>query len=432
MKKYILYIVAILAGALVSTPVFAETMKSEVNIKPSMTLDVPTSSVNLDLDPAIKPFDSEDVNITVGTNNKTGYWISMSSSTGESDLVNIDDNTKTIPTIATAGSYTSSDFPINQWGYKIDSGNYIPFVSGATIKSSNTTANGETFKLNIASKIDYLQPSGTYNIALNIKMLPNMTTNYIQNLDPTLCTEDPMVVIDNRDEQPYIVQRLKDGKCWMMTNLNLGAVKLTQDLTSANTNINDNSTISADDFNSYNTGAPTFNHTNPVYTPLNSNNTSNHLSIDPVSQNPYGTVYNYCITTAKTICTSSNNNDATSDICPSGWRLPTSGKTSGDFYELFTNPNYNSVAKIRAPISNNGAAFALSGRFNASHPNYPNFQGVYGDYWGSSHGTNGETDGYGTVNGTTMWGMIVYSTNMRGCVYGRSNLYAIRCVLKES
>ena len=122
MKKYILYIVAILAGTSVSAPVFAETMKNKVDIKPSMTLDVPVSSINLNLDPATNAFASEDVNITVGTNNKTGYWISMSSATSGSDLVNIDDNTKTIPTITTAGSYTSSDFPINQWGYKIDSG----------------------------------------------------------------------------------------------------------------------------------------------------------------------------------------------------------------------------------------------------------------------------------------------------------------------
>ena len=405
-------------GLTTSNSVFAETMKSEVNIKPSMTLDVPVSSINLNLDPATNAFTSKDINITVGTNNKTGYWISMSSSTGESDLVNIDDNTKTIPTIATAGSYTSLDFPVNQWGYKIDSGNYIPFVSGATIKSSNTTANGETFKLNIASKIDYLQPSGTYNMALNIKMLPNMTTNYIQNLDSALCTEDPMVVIDNRDEQSYIVQRLKDGKCWMMTNLNLGAVKLTQDLTSANTNIA--TVVTAEDFNGWDRAISGYvnSYNIPKYTTITTTNSANNLVTDSVSKMPYGTLYNSCATTAGYYCDNGTTVvDNKYTICASGWTLPTL-----DELRVLLD-RYSSFEKMHAPIEDGGAAFTLAGQFYDTVNNTN--QGNTAAYWSLTQGGK-----VGTM--ARLYLDRYYSTAAIQYDGWRDAGRSVRCLLKES
>ncbi|MBQ8985148.1 hypothetical protein IJ076_01125 [Candidatus Saccharibacteria bacterium] len=311
------------------TPVFAETMKSEVNIRPSMTLDVSASSVNLNLDPATNAFASEDIDITVGTNNKAGYWISMSSATSGSDLVNINDNTKTIPTITTAGSYTSSNFPINQWGYKIDSGNYTPFVSGATIKSSNTTANGETFKLNIASKIDYLQSPGTYNMVLNIKMLPNVIQEYMQDITPEMCTEEPSVVMDKRDGQTYTIARLKDGKCWMTQNLKLGKYTDSLTLTSENSNV----------------GTSGFTLDGKL---MDGKFIDEKVNISTYyCTDNYGCYYNWYTAVAGSGNTSSAAGNMPYSICPANWILP-SGDSGGDF-EILVNA-YGGASEIVSPI----------------------------------------------------------------------------------
>jgi len=103
----------IISGFLFSNNAFATTMDANVNIRPSMALSVSTNDITLNLNPATKPFDTKDLTITIGTNNPTGYWLTMSSVSGTSDLVNTSDNTKTIPTITTAGSYTSANFPVN-------------------------------------------------------------------------------------------------------------------------------------------------------------------------------------------------------------------------------------------------------------------------------------------------------------------------------
>ena len=407
MKKYILYIVAILAGTSVSAPVFAETMKNKINIKPSMTLDVPVSSINLNLDPATNAFASEDVNITVGTNNKTGYWISMSSATSGSDLVNIDDNTKTIPTITTAGSYTSSDFPINQWGYKIDSGNYTPFVSGATIKSSNTAANGEMFKLNIASKIDYLQPSGTYNIALNIKMLPNMIQEYMQDITPEMCTEEPSVVMDKRDGQTYTIARLKDGKCWMTQNLRLGSSSYTEPLTTANTNMSPTveftlPTSMSTDFSKV---------TSPM---INTEYANASATSYGFSDGKIGVYYNYCAASAGTYCDATTpGGNAEYDICPAEWRLP-----AGSEYQSLIDVYASNYEDFMAAFS-----IVLSGGFHASSPYSQSTQFAI---WSSTY-----------YDGIHMKYLLVSPNNQNKkfevAAYNyRGNGFAVRCLLKES
>ena len=424
MKKYILYIIAILAGVLVSTPVFAETMKSEVNIKPSMTLDVPVSSINLNLDPATNAFASKDINITVGTNNKTGYWISMSSSTGESDLVNIDDNTKIIPTIATAGSYTSSNFPINQWGYKIDSGNYTPFVSGATIKSSNTIANGETFKLNIASKIDYLQPSGTYNMALNIKMLPNMIQEYMQDITPEMCTEEPSVVMDKRDGQTYTIARLKDGKCWMTQNLKLGKYTDSLVLTNADSNVSSDFILDNKRDISSSVVMPSGNVVVDGETVTQQYNGSAYLCTEE-----YGCSYNWYTATAGTGTTYKTSGNAEESICPSNWTLPTGGSESD--YSIFSLAYNNSVSDILVNPSNlteNINGKSIPGLLlNGNWYDYGSYNvGKGARYWSKTANSNNKqlACGYSITLPSS-----VFSND---CTYVKYAGRAVRCLLKES
>lgn len=315
--------------------------------------------------------------------------------------------TFTIPTLASGSSYSNvSDFPANKWGYKKDSSDYIPFSSPTPLLENTVATNGDTTTLSFGSKIDYTQPSGAYKTTLIFTATTNPMVNYIQDLNPTLCTTTPMTVVDKRDGQEYTVQRLQDGNCWMMTNLNLGATTLTTDLTSANTNLS--TTVTASTFNGWKKSTGSATYTAGEYIPVS--------GTDSTSQTPYGTLYNYCAASAGTICTSSNSLDASYDICPKGWRLPTGG-SSGEFQTLYNNSSYNTYAKMRAPISSGGAAFALAGLFSNAAPVN---QSSSGNYWSSTRNNN-----------TNMYLLYLNTSSVTPADdYNRNSGYSIRCVMK--
>ncbi|MBQ3280401.1 hypothetical protein IJG92_01970, partial [Candidatus Saccharibacteria bacterium] len=98
--KYILYIVAILGIFLAfsgDSVVASENITTDVNIEPSLTVTIPSAPLVLNLDPSSTTSGSNNLTITVGTNNATGYKTIMTSSSGNTDLVETTDNTLTIP-----------------------------------------------------------------------------------------------------------------------------------------------------------------------------------------------------------------------------------------------------------------------------------------------------------------------------------------------
>ena len=220
-------------------------------------------------------------------------------------------------------------------------------------------------------------------------------------------------LIDNRDSQSYGVAKLADGKIWQVDNLNLGATALSQDLTSSNTNLS--TTISASTFNgwkqtSYPTGSSSFRAIPYHYSVSGTDSTSN---------TKYGTLYTYCVASANTICVSSNSDDATSDICPAGWRLPTAG-TTGETVTLSALYGGGSLDLLRAPIASGGAAFSLPGDFAYDTNHAP---GTRGMYWTSTWATTASMKDFAiVVSGTSA--VDPNKTNDRG------NGFPIRCVAK--
>ncbi|MBQ6149495.1 hypothetical protein IJI86_00785 [Candidatus Saccharibacteria bacterium] len=270
----------------------------------------------------------------------------------------------------------------------------------------DTAVNQDQAELSFAAKIDYLQPAGAYNTTLQFNIVANPLVNYMQDLNPALCTTTPMTVVDKRDSQEYIVQRLADGNCWMITNLNLGAVELATDLTSNNTNLS--TPISASSFNSWKNGSGSGAERYVVVS-----------GIDSVSQTPNGVLYNFCAASGSTRC-GSTTAKATDDICPAGWRLPTSVGTSSEYTRLYN--QYGSYANMTKPIANGGAAFARPG-YSPSGTSISN-SGTYGFYWSSENRA-----------ATTAWGGLFL--NPSGTVspdnwIDRSCGTSVRCILNDS
>ena len=113
---------------------------------------------------------------------------------------------------------------------------------------------------------------------------------------------------DTRDNNTYTVAKI-NGNCWMTQNLRLSGGRT---LTPADSNVTQN-------WEFLNTSLESGN----SYTDARS-----AISVDPEHALEYGGYYNYCAASAGTVC-SQTEQDATQDICPKGWRLPTLDEMSG-------------------------------------------------------------------------------------------------------
>ena len=255
-------------------------------------------------------------------------------------------------------------------------------------------ANGNAPGKEIAD-LTYMQDFKILSAADKASVLNSMQYNTVYNL------------IDNRDNKTYQVARLKDGNIWMAENLDLGRTALTTDLTSTNTNLNINAaSITAETFNGWIKSSGTQSYTSGEIIPV--------TGTDSTSNVPYGTLYNYCAASAGTMCSSSYNDNATSDICPAGWRLPT-GNTDGELQVL--EDSYSTKA-IHNSITNGGAAFAFAGEFLSSTPEG---QGSNGNYWSSTRYTM-----YGYGSG--MIALYVNANQHAQTLAVKAFGYAVRCV----
>ena len=407
--------VGILSAVFMSTnTVFADNLDYSVNVQPSMTVTIPTTTVNLDIDPSTSTFDSEDVTVTVGTNNPTGYSLSMSSE--ETDLT-LDGGTETISTLDTLeGGYTLDTFTTNRWGYKLPTTNYLPFATNIELDSNDAPVNARTSTVPFAAKADFTKPAGTYKLAINFTAVANYVPWTIANATtmqdvvagetgcPSTLPEGQVYTLkDARDGQRYKVARLADGKCWMLDNLRFDIVAHKDDISSANTNAGDETLNylrgvttrdpSTDASGKYATADVSYWGTDDSYSaPLiaiknTSDTEGTGWNPNTVASIKYGdgsgkigVYYNFCAASAGSYCYGNGDSAGTSsgnaeeDICPAGWRMPTGGN-SGEYQALYTAYSSN------ATDFRNALSTPLSGSFTNGSANS---QGTYGYFWPST------------------------------------------------
>ena len=237
---------------------------------------------------------------------------------------------------------------------------------------------------------------------------------------------------DSRDEKPYCVGKLADGNLWMLDNLALDIVTTDLNTLKGNTNASDTTleylkgthvrgdgNITGD--TNYPTAGVGYFDTNDYYSipqiaisgdcndaycvndPASRKWTSNSTTQAKINgttsivQGKIGIYYNYCAASAGSYCygsgtrtigsptsdpNTSSLRDVTEDICPSGWRLPTSDNESapyGEFktlYDLYSGGTPSQVAAFETALST-----PLSGYFSSGKACY---QGHYGRFWSST------------------------------------------------
>ena len=117
------------------------------------------------------------LNLTVNTNNKTGYTATLNSETDETALVNTDSTTNAkINSISSAGQL--GDFSNNTWGVKVGGNtNFSPIPKLTTpmnvIQTPSKTNGNESNQLSIGMKLSDNLESGRYTNKLIFSILTN-------------------------------------------------------------------------------------------------------------------------------------------------------------------------------------------------------------------------------------------------------------------
>ena len=261
----------------------------------------------------------------------------------------------------------------------------------------------------------------------------------IQSKTTSSCPTTATVVYDERDSTPYHIQKLADGRCWMLDNLALDLLNPTvlNNTTASNTNasattLNYLKNGGGSTSDKYATAGVAELKERSYSVPLvNMNSKDTIPSNAPANGKGYNKVggyYNYCAASAGSYCYGNGNSEgtpsgnATEDICPKNWRMPT-GSASGEYVALAK--NYGTISSTGSTenattITNyrNALSLPLSGSCSSQ---YSDSQGSIGYFWSSTRYTNYNTD---------MYALYVYKTsNFYGGNHNyRSTGYSVRCV----
>lgn len=298
---------------------------------------------------------------------KPGVTISFNTNggTGVMDMQKIDAGQSAN---LTANTFTRTDYVFTGWNTKPD-GSGTSYSNAATYTAPASEDN----------KIVVLYAQWATNMLDDVASMQELTTAHCTgSYDGATAT-----LTDTRDNKAYAIAKI-NGVCTMIDNLRLAPGKT---ITSADSNVSSNYTIPSNtSFNSYTTGSAI-------------------LSGDA----NYGGYYNYCAATAGTICTDSNSTNATYDICPKGWRLPTLAEQTS-----ITGTSQGSYSKTNVTAFNAVAAgnYDYGSLFNSGS----------NGYWWSS-----------TASGTTRRYLLRYDTSSglySGFDLNRRYGFSVRCVLK--
>lgn len=234
--------------------------------------------------------------------------------------------------------------------------------------------------------------------------------SFIQTITNANCPTTRTRAVDARDNRTYWVQKMDDGKCWMLTNLAYagGGTNTYSDTIPTTTLTNGTSDTSAT-YTAAKYYVPTG--ANPTTEPTNPS-----ASTDGTGQ--YGYLYNFCAAnggqTGNGACSNSSAAvvDTSVSVCPAGWRLPT-GVTGGELEQLTTAIGATSNAAGATAFQQVWLA-QLGGSWNSGFYS----QGSYGSYWSSSQSSasSGFRLGFYSSN--------VYPASTLNKVFG----FSVRCV----
>ena len=261
-------------------------------------------------------------------NDASGYAIYAIGFSG-----NTDGNNKMLSSAGSAydiasGTATSGD--TSNWAMKVAaaSGGHAPTIQNgfanysavpedytmvASYNSMALSSPASSITTTYAAYISPTQAAGTYTGQVKYVLVhpagadapekPSMQTMDSTKLAALMPNSgDTATLPDKRDGNEYQITNI-NGAYWMTQNLRYMPTSGTV-LSPSTTNVATERTLTT-------VGA------------LTSGNSYTAPRVQYNSNTEYGAYYNYCAASAGTVCSNSTGADATEDICPSRWRLPT-------------------------------------------------------------------------------------------------------------
>ena len=307
-------------------------------------------------------------------------------------------------------------------GWSLDNDAATKLLSGTQVK---------VYGPNEVAVVDnaFLAYADTNNeINLYAVWIPADTNYTLQTFTSTECGAmsigDVTALTDTRDSNTYAVAKLEDGKCWTIENLRLDPATTTFDSNNTNFPTQDfidaalvsstNNTLC----NQYTTAcvdSVRFNTNN-----INRNNTASHDS-NTVNKSwySYGVMYNWYTASAGNGDLAMDNGNVTGDICPKGWRLPTSG-SNGEYANLNRLANNNSsidtAGLLKFPDN-----FILSGDYNY---NAPGGRNSFSRFWSATPDGTQKAFRLGINYGASNNAVTPAGS------WGKWDAFAVRCIVK--
>ncbi len=327
-RKIILlnFVIVFLASCIIlpTSSTFAESFQSneqvEFNLNPSISLSI---SGDLTIE-NLSPGDGKDSNIitvTATSNAIAGYNVSstVGNNTHNYTTLNHSSNSNTFTNLSSNISSLTS-FNDNTWGYSWCDGtctssstwvsgakgstasgyNGLPLCNQATVSDCSgvtlideTTNGSKTISFKIGAKASSTQADGTYSNVVNFVGVANPNPEPLYMQDATLA-DCGKIMIDKRDGSRYTTG-LINNQCYMTRNL-----RIIGEVSASLSN---------------------FSHSSSFTT-----NYWDGVGCEPQSVIGQtiedGAYYNYCAASAGTVDPWIAD-DASEDICPSNWKLPT-------------------------------------------------------------------------------------------------------------
>ena len=232
------------------------TITTEVGVQPVIGLSAP-SSYTVDVTPTeTGAFSSSTAQVTVTTNNETGYSLYLATANGQPTLTSAE-SAATIG--AVSGTVTSGQFGANTWGYYLGEAQVsgttqyqaVPTTDGTPVQTTELPTSGDTYNLAFGAFVNTSLPGGAYSNQVVVSVVANpafvltlSTIDNMQDMTSEICAasaeNETKQLIDTRDGKSYWVTKLKDGNCWMTQNLDLDLNATTLPLTPATSDVPSN------------------------------------------------------------------------------------------------------------------------------------------------------------------------------------------------
>lgn len=228
------------------------------------------------------------------------------------------DGTTQLLTPDAESNISASSIELNSTAPTKSGYNFLGWCDG-TLSADGESCTGTTYQPgDIYTFTSFTSGTTTANLyAMWENAVPTMQTFTIAQAT-AMAVGDTENLEDERDGQIYTVKKLADGNIWMTRNLAIGCDgtgstygsgrKSSLTLTTSDSNVSTDFSISA--INSLTLGDSL---------------TDARMECDAT----YGAYYNYAATAANTINTAVNTENASYDVCPAGWRLPTYAEQVG-------------------------------------------------------------------------------------------------------